>query len=141
VIDFLVSEWFDISITVLITEHEQGEGAMDEKRRERFQRSLDDAGWGLLFLAFAAVALPRGDTEYAAIAAVGAGMLVLNAVRIAAGVPIAWFSTILGATGLLAGSLALAGTHVDAFVIFCVLAGVVTIVAATIRIVRPVPAA
>ena len=107
-----------------------------KKRKNQLEKSLDDVGWGLLFLAFAAVALPRGTTEYAAIAGVGAGLLVLNAVRIALGVPINWFSTILGATGLFAGSLALAGTHVDAFVVFCVLAGAVTITAASVRVVR-----
>ena len=37
---------------------------------------------------------------------------------------------------LLSGSLALAGTHVDAFVVFCVLAGAVTIAAASVRLVR-----
>ena len=108
-----------------------------KKRKNQLEKNLDDAGWGLLFLAFAAVALPRGTTEYAAIAAVGAGMLTLNAVRIALGVPINWFSTILGATGLFAGSLALAGTHVDAFVVFCLIAGAVTIAAATIQMLRP----
>jgi len=112
-----------------------------DKRRQQLEKSLDDVGWGLLFLAFAAVALPRGTTEYAAIAGVGAGMLTLNGVRIALGVSINWFSTILGATGLLAGSLALAGTHVDAFVVFCVLAGAVTIAAASVRLVRPLAAA
>jgi hypothetical protein len=118
------------------------EGDMDsDKRKHQLHKSLDDVGWGLLFLAFAAVALPRGTTEYAAIAGVGAAMLALNAVRIALRVPISWFSTILGATGLFAGSLALAGTHVDAFVVFCVLAGAVTIAAATIRMLRPVPVA
>jgi uncharacterized membrane protein YhhN len=137
-IDFFVRRWFDISITVLTGD--EGD-VVDENRRKRLEKNLDDVGWGLLFLAFAAVALPRGNAEYTAIAVVGAGMLVLNAVRIALAIPISWFSTILGATGLLAGSLALAGTHVDAFVVFCVLAGAVTIVAATIRIVRPVPAA
>lgn len=55
----------------------------------KLEKGLDDVGWGLLFLAFAAVALPRGETEYAAIAAVGAGMLVLNGIRVALGVPIA----------------------------------------------------
>jgi hypothetical protein len=118
------------------------ENEMDSnKRRHRLESGLNDIGWGLLFLGFAAIALPRGTAEYAAVAGVGAGMLVLNAIRLRVRVPIEWFSTILGATGLSAGLLALAGTHVDAFVVFCVLAGAVTIAAATIRMVRTVPAA
>jgi hypothetical protein len=107
----------------------------------RLEKGLDDVGWGLLFLAFGALALPNGPVEYAAVVAVGAAMLLLNGIRIVVGIPIAWFTTVLGATGVLAGSLALMGTHVDAFVVFFVLAGAVTIVAATIRMVRPLPLA
>src|SRR5512141_389212 len=111
------------------------------KRKHRLESGLDDIGWGLLFLGFAALALPRGTTEYAAVAAVGAAMLGLNAVRLSVHMPMDWFSTILGATGFSAGLLALSGTHVDAFVVFCVLAGAVTIAAATVRLLRPAAAA
>ena len=50
-------------------------------RKWDLERRLDDVGWGLLFLAFAALALPNGTAEYASVAAVGAAMLGLNAVR------------------------------------------------------------
>ena len=101
--------------------------------RKDLEKRFDDVGWGLLFLAFAALALPNGTAEYASVAAVGAGMLGLNAVRVIAGVPIRWFSTLLGATGLVAGVMALGAVKVDAFALFFVFLGVVTIAAAIVR--------
>ena len=99
---------------------------VDSRKRELESR-FDAVGWGLLFLLFGALALPRGTAEYASAAAVGAAMLGLNGVRVAAGVPVRWFSVILGAAILVAGSGALVSVHMDAFVLFFVLAGAVTI--------------
>ena len=126
--------WFDISITVLTTGDDISEKGddMDERKRD-LEKRFDDIGWGLLVLAFAALALPSGTAEYASVAAVGAGMLGLNAVRVIAGVPIRWFSTVLGATGLVAGIMALGGTKIDAFALFFVFLGVLTIGAAVVR--------
>lgn len=104
-----------------------------DARKEDLEKRFDDVGWGLVFLAFAALALPNGTAEYASIAAVGAGMLALNAVRVVAGVPIRWFSTVLGATGLIAGAMALGGVKIDAFALFFVILGVLTIGAAVLR--------
>jgi hypothetical protein len=105
---------------------------MDDRKWD-LEKRFDDIGWGLLFLAFAALALPNGTAEYASVAAVGAGMLVLNAIRVVAGVPIRWFSAVLGATGLVAGLLALQGLKVDAFALFFVFLGLLTIGAAIVR--------
>lgn len=104
-----------------------------ETRKDNLVERFDDIGWGLLFLAFAALALPNGTAEYAAVAAVGLAMLVLNLARIVAGVEVRWFTIVLGATGLIAGTLALAGIKVDAFAIFFVILGVVTIATAIVR--------
>ncbi len=104
-----------------------------ETRKLDLESRFDNIGWGLLFLAFAALALPNGTGEYAAVAGVGAAMLVLNAVRVIAGVEIRWFSTLLGATGLVAGVMALGGVKVDALALFFVFLGVVTIVSAVVR--------
>jgi hypothetical protein len=134
VIGFLPRRWFDISITVLTTGDKISEKGddMDERKRD-LEKRFDDIGWGLLFLAFAALALPSGTAEYASIAVVGAGMLGLNGVRVVAGVPVRWFSTVLGATGLVAGIMALGGVKVDAFALFFVFLGVLTIGAAVVR--------
>jgi hypothetical protein len=131
---FLLRDWFDISITVLTNgDHSYQKGVdMDERKRD-LEKRFDDIGWGLLFLAFAALALPSGTAEYASVAAVGAGMLGLNGVRVIAGVPTRWFSTVLGATGLVAGIMALGGTKIDAFALFFVFLGVLTIGAAVVR--------
>jgi hypothetical protein len=104
-----------------------------EARKHDLEKRFDDIGWGLLFLAFAALALPNGTAEYASVAGVGVAMLVLNAVRVIAGVPIRWFSTVLGATGLIAGAMALGGVKIDAFALFFVILGVLTIGAAILR--------
>jgi hypothetical protein len=106
--------------------------SMDIRRRELEDR-FDAIGWGLLFLLFAALALPNGTAEYASAAAVGGLMIGLNLVRIVADVPVRWFSVILGAAILVAGSSALAGFHMDVFVLFFVLAGAVTILGAIVR--------
>jgi hypothetical protein len=111
--------------------------SMDTNQRD-LDRRFDTVGWGLLFLLFGALAMPNGTGEYAAVAAIGAGMLLLNALRRLADVPIRWFSVILGSALLIAGCGALGGMHMDAFVLFFVLAGVVNIAAA---VVRPRPAA
>ena len=103
-----------------------------DPRKAQLEGRFDAVGWGLLFLLFGALALPNGTAEYAAAAAVGAAMLGLNALRLAAGTPIRRFSVILGAAILVAGSAALVSVHMDAFVLFFVIAGVVTIAGALV---------
>lgn len=106
--------------------------ATDPGKRELANR-FDAVGWGLLFLLLGALALPNGTAEYASAAAVGGAMLVLNGVRFVVGVPVRWFSVILGAAILIAGSGALVSVRMDAFVVFFALAGLVTIAAAIVK--------
>jgi hypothetical protein len=54
-------------------------------------------------------------------------MLGLNGIRILISVPLRWFSVILGAALVVGGTGALAGLHTDVFLLFFVIAGVVTI--------------
>ncbi len=110
---------------------------MDGRQRD-LERRFDAIGWGLVFLLFAALAMPRGTVEYAAVAGIGGALLLLNAARAISGLPLRWFSIVLGGALTIAGSGALGGVHMDAFVLFFVLAGVVNIGAA---ILRPRPAA
>jgi hypothetical protein len=105
------------------------EGAYSKRLEARF----DSIGWGLLFLLFAALALPNGTAEYASAAVVGGLLIGLNVARLAYGVPIRWFSVVLGASMTIAGGGALAGARLDVFVVFFALAGVVTIAMALIR--------
>lgn len=93
----------------------------------------DTVGWGLLFLLLGALALPNGTAEYGSVAVVGAAMLGLNGFRVVAGLPVRWVSIILGTVMLVAGTGALTGLHLDVFVLFFLLAGVVTIAGALIR--------
>ncbi len=108
--------------------------AETDARRDDLEDRFDDIGWGLIFLTFAALALPSGTAEYISVAGLGAGMLVLNVARRVAQVPVRWFTIVLGATGLTGGILALSGIHrVDAFVLFFVFLGALTIGAAVVR--------
>ena len=106
--------------------------SMDVGKRD-LQSRFDTIGWGLLFLLFGALAMPNGTGEYAAVAAIGAAMLLLNVVRRLADVEVRWFSIVLGGALFIAGCGALSGMHMDAFVLFFVLAGVVNILAALLR--------
>jgi hypothetical protein len=105
---------------------------MADAHKVELEDRLDNVGWGLLFLLLGALALPTGTVEYASAASVGGAMLGLNALRIVFGVPVRWFSILLGTVMLVAGGGALAGTKMDVFVLFFVLAGVVTIAGAAI---------
>jgi hypothetical protein len=111
---------------------DQMDGTVDARIQE-LQERFDGIGWGLLFLLFAALALPNGNAEYASAAVVGGLMLMLNGVRIAMGVPVRWLSVVLGTVMLVAGSSALVGVKMDVFVLFFALAGLVTIAGAFVR--------
>lgn len=123
------SDWWD---QLLAGKGDQMGKTKDPGKRELESR-FDTVGWGLLFMLFGALALPNGTAEYASVAAVGAAMLGLNLVRIFVDLPVRWFSIILGTVMLVAGIGALAGLHMDVFVLFFVLAGVVTIVGAVVQ--------
>lgn len=101
--------------------------------KHELERRLDSVGWGLLFLLVGVLALPNGTAEYAFAAGIGATMLGLNVVRVLLAVPVRWFSIILGAAFLAGGIGALAGLHMDIFVLFFVVAGAVTIVGAILK--------
>jgi putative copper export protein len=101
--------------------------------RRTLEDRLDDVGWGLLFLLFAALVLPNDVAEYVSVAAVGALMLGLNVARRAVGVRVGWFSIVLGAVALISGVGAIAGLEIDAFALFFALLGVVLITGAAVR--------
>ncbi len=112
-------------------------GAFAGRTSTAGQRTLDDrfetAGYGLLFLLIAALALPSGPTAYAAVAGVGALLLGLNAARVTTGAQVRWFSITIGAWAVIGGIGALAGFEIDAFALFFLLLGLVTLGAAAIR--------
>ncbi len=93
---------------------------------------LESIGWGLLFLLVAAIALPSGTPQYAAVALVGLAILGLNAYRAFVRIDVSWFGIVLGGSCAVAGGAAVAGFHTDLFVVFFVLAALVTIVLAVL---------
>ena len=94
---------------------------------------LDSIGWGLLFLLFAALALPHGTAEFVSVTAVGLAMVGLNVYRRVRGLEVAWFSLVLGLAVSIAGIAALRSVEMDVFALFFVVAGVVTIGSALVR--------
>jgi|GEM_PF-1625469 hypothetical protein len=108
-------------------------GESADPHKVELEGRLDSIGWGLLFLLVGVLAIPNGTVEYACAAAVGAAMLGLNLLRVILAVPVRWFTIILGAAFLAGGSGAMAGLHMDVFVLFFVVAGVVTIVGAIVK--------
>lgn len=113
---------------------EPHEGARMDRTITEAPRTLDDrletAGYGFLFLLIAALALPSGMTEYVAVAGVGALLLGLNAVRMAVGIPVGWFSITAGTWAVIAGLGAMAGLKIDVFALFFLLLGLVALGAA-----------
>jgi hypothetical protein len=101
--------------------------------RGSLEDRLDTAAWGLLAVLVGVFALPGGPVTDGLAIATGAGLLGINAVRRSAGLPIRWFSSVLGAVVILAGAAALAGSHIDVFAAFFIALGVVTVVAAIAR--------
>ena len=87
--------WLDWHIGKVNGKGDGVSGSRD-KNTKQLEKRLEAFGWGLLFLLFAALALPNGNAEYASAAAVGAAMLGLNLVRVPLGVAFGWFSMVVG---------------------------------------------
>jgi hypothetical protein len=111
----------------------EGQMKSSDGHGKDLERRFDDVGWGLLFLLFAALALPSGTAEYASAAIVGGLMLGLNAARVAVDVEVRWFSVVLGAAMLVGGAGALGGVHMDVFMLFFGILGAITILSAVVR--------
>lgn len=103
--------------------------ALHSTLEDRFQA----AGEGMFLLLIGALLIPGGTVEYAAVAAVGALLLGLNAARVAAGHRPRWFSVTVGAWATIGGLGALAGLHVNGVSLFFLLLGVVVLGAAALQ--------
>ena len=93
---------------------------------------FDSIGWGLLAILVGVMALPSGTPTYVLAAVTGGAMLGINVARRLIGVPVRWFSVVLGAVVLAAGVAAMAGTKFDLFAAFFVALGLVVIAGAII---------
>jgi len=107
--------------------------------RDRMWSEWEDAAgtifWGLVILLIGADALPDGPARYAAVAAVGALMLGIDASLVVRRRELDLFSAALGATALVAGAAALTGTRVAAFALFFLLLGAALVVVPAARFV------
>jgi uncharacterized membrane protein YjjP (DUF1212 family) len=116
-----------------------GNSAELARPRERARPEWDEAattiGWGLVILLVGADALPDGPVKYAAVAAVGALMLGLDATIVVRRRELDLFSAALGATALIAGAAALTGARVAAFALFFLLLGSALVLVPAVRFV------
>jgi hypothetical protein len=110
-------------------------GARRDTASARSER-LNTIGWGLVFLLVGSLALPGGLVAEAAVAAVGALMLVFNVALIAGGHRLDLFTTVLGATAVLVGIGAMVGARIDAFAVFFLVLGAVMVVVPLLRMAR-----
>jgi hypothetical protein len=72
-------------------------------------------------------------TAYAAVAGVGVLLLGLNAARAVTAIRVRWFSITVGTWAVIGGLGAMAGLRIDAFALFFLLLGLVTVGAAAFR--------
>lgn len=88
-------------------------------------RRLERISWGLFLIMLGGFALvPSADLpEGSWLIGIGVIMLGLNAVRSMVGIPISWFTTILGAIALLAGAGDLSGVSLPVGPILLILIG------------------
>ncbi len=87
---------------------------------DRFQTAVE----GALLLLVAALCLPTGAGEFAAVAAAGGLLLLLNVGRLVAGVRPRWFSVTVGGWAVICGTFALAGMRLNAIAVLFLLLGV-----------------
>ena len=97
---------------------------MDDSERRPREKRFDDIGWGLLFLAVRRAGAAQGDGGVRVCGGGGRRNARPQRGPDVAGVEIRWFTIVLGATGLVAGAMALAGVKIDAFALFFVFLGV-----------------
>jgi hypothetical protein len=107
----------------------KSETAAGSTPEDRFQTAVE----GALLLLLAALFLPSGTGEFAAVAAAGALLLLLNAGRLLAGIRPHWFSVTVGAWAVACGSFALAGIVLNDIAVFFLLLGLILLGAAALQ--------
>lgn len=96
-----------------------------EPSKVELNRRLERMSWGLFLIMIGGFALvPSGQLPSGAwLIGVGVIMLGLNGVRSMVGIPISWFTTVLGAVALLAGAGDISGIDMPVGPLLLILIG------------------
>jgi hypothetical protein len=101
--------------------------------RHELNGRLESISWGLFLIMLGGFALLKSVPEGTWLVGAGVIMLGLNAVRLVLGIPISWFTIILGAIALLSGLGSVYGVSVPAGPLLIILIGLSIIVRALDR--------
>jgi hypothetical protein len=106
----------------------------DPRRAEMDQR-IDRIGWGLFFILIGGLWLVPGESlpEGTWLTSIGVLLLALNAWRLASGLPIHPWTSIVGAIALLAGIGLFSGLDLPILAIVLILVGVATLARPVLR--------
>jgi hypothetical protein len=105
---------------------------MTPGRRELNQR-LETISWGLFLIMLGGFALLKSVPEGTWLIGAGVIMLGLNAVRLALGIRVSWFTVIVGTVALLSGLGSVYGVNIPVGPLLIILIGLAIIVRALDR--------
>jgi hypothetical protein len=105
---------------------------MTPARRDLNQR-LETISWGLFLIMLGGFALLKSVPEGTWLIGAGVIMLGLNAVRLALGIRVSWFTVIVGTVALLSGLGSVSGVNIPVGPLLIILIGLAIIVRALDR--------
>lgn len=107
-----------------------GRGRADDAE---FERRVDAVGWGVLLVALGGVLLLPDAPEQLWLVAVGAVMLGMSVVRAVLGLPVVWFTAMVGAGALVWGGAAVLGFPDEAAALALLAVGSLLVVGELVR--------
>ena len=98
-----------------------------------FERRIDAIGWGVLLVALGGVLLLPDAPEELWLVAVGGVMVVMSGVRAAMGLPVVWFTAMVGVGALVWGGAAVLGFPDEAAALALLAVGVLIVAGEVLR--------
>ena len=105
-----------------------------DPRRARMDQRIDRIGWGLFFIVIGALWLvPEPLPEGTWLTVIGGLLLAVNGWRIASGLPVHLWTSIVGAFSLVAGAGLLSGLHLPVLALMLIAVGIATLAEPLLR--------
>ena len=101
-----------------------------------FERRVDAVGWGVMLIALGGVLLLPDAPEELWLVATGSVMLAISGVRAALGLPVVWFTAMVGTGALVWGGAAVLGFPDEAAALALLAVGSLLVVGELIRLGR-----